>query len=43
MKCFYCEKEFQLSGKQGGQNRIFCYECVPNGLSRQEGKAIRRN
>lgn len=42
MKCFYCEKEFQQSGKQGGQNRIFCQECVPDGLSKQEGKLIRR-
>ena len=42
MQCFYCGKEFQLSGKQGGQNRIFCYDCVPDGLTRQEGKNIRR-
>ena len=42
MKCFYCEQEFQLSGKQGGQNRIFCQSCVPDGLTRQEGKNIRR-
>ena len=42
MKCFYCGKEFQLNGKQGGQNRKFCYDCVPDGLNRQEGKLIRR-
>jgi len=42
MKCFYCEKEFQLNGKQGGQNRIFCPDCVPDGLTRQEGKNLRR-
>ena len=42
MKCFYCEKEFQLNGKQGGQNRIFCPECIPDGLTKQEARAIRR-
>lgn len=42
MNCFYCNKEFNLSGKQGGQNRIFCYDCIPDGLTKQEGRAIRR-
>ena len=42
MTCFYCGKEFDLSGKQGGQNRIFCTDCIPDGLTKQEGRAIRR-
>ena len=42
MECFYCGKEFTLNGKQGGQNRIFCYDCLPNGLERQERNNARR-
>lgn len=36
MKCIICEKEFQLDGKQGGQNRTICYECLPAGLPKRE-------
>ena len=42
MKCFYCGKEFILNGKQGGQNRVFCYDCYPEGLSRNEREKLRR-
>lgn len=43
MKCFYCGKEFDLTGKQGGQNRQFCFDCIPEGLDRKERDKIRRN
>ena len=43
MKCFYCEKEFEQSGQWGGQNRIFCQKCVPDGLDRQEARNLRRS
>ena len=42
MICFYCGKEFTLNGKQGGQNRIFCQECIPDGLTKPEARALRR-
>ena len=42
MICFYCGKEFDLSGKQGGQNRIFCQECIPDGLTKDVAHHIRR-
>lgn len=41
MKCFYCEQEFALNGKQGGQNRMFCYNCMPEGLSRPDRNSLR--
>jgi hypothetical protein len=42
MECFYCGKEFTLNGKLGGQNRIFCYDCIPSGLERCERKILTR-
>lgn len=42
MQCFYCGKEFNLSGKQGGQNRQFCFDCMPEGLERKERDNLRR-
>lgn len=35
MKCLYCEKEFEIlpNGKSGGNNRQFCYDCLPEGAS----------
>lgn len=42
MKCFYCNQEFSLTGKQGGQNRQFCFNCVPEGLERKERDKIRK-
>ena len=42
MKCLYCEKDFVLSGKQGGQNRLFCYNCLPANLDRNTRNKIRR-
>lgn len=42
-KCFYCEKEFQVKTKgSGGQNRLFCYECYPEGLTRSERNKLRK-
>ena len=31
--CFFCGNEFEIQDKRGihgGQNRIFCYNCVPS-------------
>lgn len=42
MICKYCGKEFQLNGKQGGQNRIFCYECLPECSDRPQRNRMRR-
>ena len=42
MKCLYCEKDFVLSGKQGSQNRLFCYNCLPANLDRNTRNKIRR-
>lgn len=47
--CFFCNKEFKLQdtrGRQGGQNRLFCYECVPpfdssNGHTINENRVAR--
>ena len=38
MKCLYCEKEFKLIpiGKSGGNNRNFCYNCVPINYTKSE-------
>ena len=43
MICFSCNDEFHLNGKHGGQNRRFCYKCMPEGLSNNEQKVIRRS
>ena len=33
-KCLYCEKEFEISIKGSGlKNRLFCYDCIPMGLT----------
>lgn len=42
IKCVICDSEFVLNGKQGGQNRIICYGCLPTGLNRQERNNRRR-
>ena len=37
MQCIKCQKEFTIQQTgSGGHNRIFCYDCVPSGLSRTE-------
>jgi len=36
MICVYCEKEFNLNGHRGGQNRLLCYNCLPEGLEKYE-------
>ncbi len=40
--CKLCNNNFILNGKQGGQNREFCYECLPNGMNRQERNKYKR-
>lgn len=42
MICKNCGKEFNLNGHQGGQNRIFCYECLPICSDRTERNKMRR-
>ena len=42
MECFICGKEFQLIKQQGGQNRHICYDCLPNGLTKDERGVIKR-
>lgn len=41
-KCPVCKTEFNTAGTQGGQNRIYCFSCLPYGLSRKERKTIGR-
>lgn len=37
MKCLNCEKDFELIKRgSGGNNRIFCYDCVPFNSNRNE-------
>ena len=43
MRCFYCGKDFELQGEQGGQNRLFCYDCLPPGLQRRQREIERRH
>lgn len=42
MICPNCGKEFTLNKKQGGQNRIFCYECLPECSDRATRNQLRR-
>ena len=42
MICKICGKEFQLNGKRGGQNRIVCYECLPECSDRLMRNTMRR-
>lgn len=42
MICPCCKKEFQLNGQRGGQNRIYCYECLPVCSDRAERNKARR-
>lgn len=39
--CDYCKKKFNIVKKHGGQNRRYCYECYPEGLSRKERQSLR--
>ena len=44
MKCFYCGNDFEIISTNGGggHNRLFCYNCVPEGLSQTEREKIVR-
>lgn len=36
-KCENCDNDFQVVTKgSGGQNRKYCYDCYPEGMSKQE-------
>jgi len=43
MICKKCGKEFILNGKQGGQNRMFCYDCLPTCSDRALRNKMRRD
>lgn len=39
--CIYCGKDFVINPfGSGGKNRLYCYECLPEGLSKSERKQI---
>ena len=42
MICKICGKEFQLTGKQGGQNRVVCFDCLPQCSDRKTRNNLRR-
>ena len=35
MNCENCDKEFIKAKGHGGQNRSYCYDCIPEGLDKQ--------
>lgn len=42
MICDYCDNYFDVSQEgRGGNNRKFCYSCMPSGLTRQERTTLR--
>jgi hypothetical protein len=44
MFCDYCSKNFEPNRKgSGGTNRKFCFDCMPEGLSKQERKNLRHH
>lgn len=34
--CPLCEKEFEIPSRQGGMNRTICYDCVPDGMNKND-------
>lgn len=42
MQCFYCKQEFEVKVRRGGHNRLFCYNCLPDGLLKQERDEVKR-
>ncbi|UUV46170.1 hypothetical protein [Bacillus phage vB_BanS-Thrax2] len=41
-KCDNCNKPFRINNiGSGGQNRMYCYECYPEGLSKRERSDLR--
>lgn len=40
-KCIICEKDFRIkpNGRQGGNNRQFCYDCLPEGIEKAKDRA----
>ena len=40
--CVYCNKEFEIIPRQGGMNRKVCYNCVPDGLEKNERTKLER-
>ena len=40
--CVYCNQEFEIPSRQGGMNRKVCYNCVPDGLTKNERAKLER-
>lgn len=36
MQCDHCGSHFEFERKHGGNNRTFCFRCVPEGLTKSE-------
>ena len=42
MKCDFCSSHFEIPVKgSGGKNRLFCFNCLPDGLERYERSRLR--
>lgn len=40
--CPICNKKFTTQGFRGGENRIYCFDCLPYGLPKKERTTINR-
>ena len=40
--CVYCNKEFEIIPARGGMNRMACYDCIPQGLEKNERTKLER-
>lgn len=41
--CVYCNQEFEIPSRQGGMNRKVCFECVPDGLEKNDRLKLERS
>lgn len=41
--CICCKKEFEVIRRTGGHNRLICYECMPDNLTKREKDRRRRD
>lgn len=41
--CICCNREFEVKKRHGGQNRLICYQCMPDNLSKKEKDRRRRD
>lgn len=40
-KCESCDIEFKIHSGWGGQNRRYCYDCYPEGMTKKERQEFR--